>query len=135
MIAEQIIWAILGVEEPVGRTITEKMRAGWLVERLSLLASRSGLNSELVQEVQEFAKAAKTVLEVRNANIHGFWVALEGGGVVRLRSVLIDGSEGPEFQVDIADASGGQLSRAAKIMEDFAKQAHSLLERVKAERG
>jgi len=132
MIAEQMIWALLGVDEPAGRALTERAWPSWLAERLEKLALRTGLDAELAERVADFARGAKIVFQIRNDNLHGVWVSLEEGTVVRLRSVLVDGREGPEYETEFADASGGQLSAIAEGMEGFARLAHGLLERVRS---
>ena len=131
-IVEQMIWALLTVEEPAGRAMTDRAGASWLADRLDRLARRTELDAELADEVVEFAAGAKTVFQVRNDNLHGVWVALEDGDVVRLRSVLVDGREGPDFQTNLAVAAEGQLASAADAMEEFARRAYELLERVRA---
>lgn len=132
MIAEQLIWELLGVEEPGGRALTEGARASWLAERLSRLTERTELDPELATEVVDFARGAKIMFQVRNENLHGVWISLEEGKAVRLRSVLVDGREGPEFRTDSAVASGDELSHIAEGMEGFAQRAHKVLERVRA---
>jgi hypothetical protein len=132
MIAEQMIWALLGVGEPAGRALTDRATASWLAERLERLAQRTELDPGLAEQVVDFARGARTAFQVRNDNLHGVWIALEQGEVVRLRSVLVDGREGPEFLADVAVASGNQLSNVADGMEGFAQLAHALLERVRA---
>src|SRR4051794_14592211 len=77
MIAEQMIWMLLGVEEPAGRALTENARGSWLAECLDRLARRTNIDRALAEQVGEFARGAKTLFQVRNQNLHGFWVALE----------------------------------------------------------
>lgn len=50
---------------------------------------------------------------------------------MRLRSVLVDGREGPEFAVDVANASGAKLQQVAGAMEVFADAGHGLLQRLR----
>jgi len=132
MLAEQMIWELLGVDEAAGRAVTEGQRPSWLVDRLKRLARRTALDPELANTVVEFARAAKTMFEVRNDNLHNVWISLEEGKAVRIRSVLVDGREGPDFQVDVAVAGAGQLSGLADVMEGFADAGHPLLERLQA---
>ena len=130
MIIELMIWELLGVEEVAGRTITDKTTPSWLVDRLKRLAKRSNLEPSLASEIVEFAQASKTMFNVRNDNLHNVWVSLEEGKVVRLRSVLVDGTEGPEFNAEVAVAGVGQLATQADIMETFAQAGYQLLERL-----
>jgi len=71
MIAEQLIWELLGMEEPAGRALTEGARPSWLAERLSRVAKRTELNPELAKEVADFASAAKVMFQVRNETSTG----------------------------------------------------------------
>ena len=135
MVAEAMIWELLGVEEPVGRTMTERARPSWFADRLEQLAKRVELEGSLADDVTEFARGARTMFTVRNHNLHGIWVSLEEGKAVRLRSVLVDGREGPEFQAEVAVAGTGQLAKVAEVMEVFARAGHQLLESVRAARG
>lgn len=132
MVVEMMIWELLGVEEAAGRTLTDKATPSWLVDRLKRLAKRTNLEPSLASEVVEFARAAKTMFDVRNDNLHNVWISLEEGTAVRLRSVLVDGAEGPEFKGDIAVAGAGQLAAQADIMDSFARAGYELLERLQA---
>ncbi len=86
------------------------------------------LAPELATEIVHFARGAKIMFQVRDENLHGVWIPLEEGKAVRLRSVLVDGREGPQFRTDIAVASGDELWQIAEAMEVFAQGAHELLE-------
>jgi hypothetical protein len=132
MVVEMMIWELLGVEEAAGRALTDKATPSWLVDRLKRLARRTNLEPSLASQILDFAQASKTMFEVRNDNLHNVWVSLEEGKVVRLRSVLVDGAEGPEFQAEVAVAGVGQLAAQADIMERFAQAGFELLERLGA---
>jgi len=132
MVVEAMIWELLGVEEAPGRAVTERARPFWLTERLERLAKRTDLEPTLASDVIEFARVSKTMFKVRNDNLHSVWVSLETGKAIRLRSVLADGHEGPQFTADIAVAGAGQLAAQADIMETFARAGYELLERLQA---
>jgi hypothetical protein len=131
---ESMIWELLGVDEPAGRAVTENASPAWLVGRLKLLAKRSGLDPELAQEVAKYADDAKRMFDFRNDNLHNVWTALEEGTAIRLRSVLIDGKEGPVFATDYAVAHEGLLPLLAGGMEWFVRHGLELLDRLRGAR-
>lgn len=130
MTVEQVVWVLLGVDELAGRTLTDQTPASRLAEQLERLAGRSGLELRQAEEIKEFARGARTMFKVRNENLHGVWVSLEEGKVVRLRSVLVDGKEGPQFEAEVAVAGTGKLGEVADVMEDFSLAGHTMLRRL-----
>jgi hypothetical protein len=91
-ITESLILTLLGVEEAAGRALTEGSRPRWLVERLDRLAKRAPLDPAIVFRISDFTKGAALIFETRNANLHAFWAAIEEGGSVRLKSIVVDRS-------------------------------------------